>query len=1106
MRQPVAADRLRWCSCRTSRRIPNRILRVLVAAVVLAAVTGTTIHAQQTSDKAMALYTDSANFQNANAFDLAIDGWKRFLANHSDDPMAPQAAHYLGVCYMQKEDPNLVAASTAFELALRNKEYKLREESLANHGWCLYASAADEQPPNKKRLQRAMDSYATLRKENPRSRFLDRALFYSGEAAFLMEQPVEAIKFYDQLLAMPGANKSPLRCDAFYARGVAHENLQQFDKAIASYQQLLGSCKTAELVTDVHLRIGDMSILRKQFPDAAKSFAAAFQSTASPEDRSYALFRQAYALVQSGRPGDAASKYDQLLAEFPDSPYTAAATLASAQSAYRGGDIDQAADRFHRVLSQNNAVAATEAAHWLARVEISKGNSSQARQICQRQIDAGAEGNFSMSLRLDLAETLSMDPKTIRESMVSYEQAYHDFPNDPLAPRALYNAAFSALQAGEPKKALELALVFITKFPADTLAADVRFVAAESQLKTGQLGNAANTYKHLLAKTGKDNIQRPLWVLRAATTYNAAKKFDDTVAMLRAEMPLLKKPAQVAEAQLLLGQAHLQAGRASDASKAFDKSRRADANWARSDEAFLMVGQSLLTAGDKKGAVAAWNKLIAANPTARMADQARYKLAQLASSDGDFREAVTHYDQILKSANDPALIPYSLYGKGWSLIQLGQFDTALLALDQMLRDGDPHAVRNDAVLARGITLRNLNRLDEAKADLERYLATMPSGTNLGHALYELALIDQNRKKPDVAAQRLERLVNEVPDYPSMDKVLYELGWSQRESGDENAAIKSFTALIQRYKKTPLAAEAAYFVGQKHYADGNWKRAAEQFRIAAENSDDGDLSEKANYRLGWSHFKSQEYESAERAFQDQTKLRSAGKLALDAMMMVGECRFKRRQYKEALGAFAVARKQIQKNDDRSQTVRDPAERQVRELVLLHGGQSAAQLKQWQAAIGWYAELKKRFPATSYLPQTFYETGFAYQQSGDNSKALAAFSEVAGHYRNEIAARARFMMGEIHFGQHHYDDAIREFQQVMFGFNADKAPESIKNWQAKSGYEAGRCGELLWQQAKTAKSREKAKKIANNFFNYVIQSHPQHELAAKSRERLEALKQQ
>ncbi len=965
------------------------------------------------SEESMAAYADAANFQTNGAIDLAIDGWNKFLKEYPKHSMAAKAAHYLGVCQMQKENPDYVAATKAFDLALQDKQYDLREESLANHGWCLYASAGEGEQRDAARLKRAMESFRTLEKEFPNSEFLDRAIFYSGEAAYGLHQAGEAIDFYDRLLSMPKAKESPLRCDALYARGVAYEDLDQFEQAFASYRQLLSSCEKSELVTDVHQRIGDLMILRKDYDKAIESFAAAFDSTESEEDRSYALFRQAFSLVQANRPADAAQKYEQLLADYPDSQYAASAVLASAQSTYRSGDIDEAAKRFRKVLRQNNVQAATEAAHWIARIEISKGRHAEATAIVREQLDRGAEGQFATDLRLDLAEALSMNPQTVEESMVLFEKAYRDSPADELAPRALYNAAFSALQINQPKRALELALEFITKFPSDTLAPDIKFVAAEGQLLTGNAKDAADTYKNLLASTSKDNIQRPVWLLRAAATCNAAREFEDTISLLSDEMGSLPQPAQKSEAQMLIGQAYLMSGKASEAAKAFQASRKEDPKGARADEAFLLEGQAQLASQDKDSAVATWLQLIKANPKSRMADQARYKLAQVETTAGNVKQALTYYDEILKSKQDPGLRPYAQYGKGWALLQSQEYQAALVELDQMLNENKQHPLRNDATLARGITLRNLGKYDRAKTDLEIYLTIPPTGTNLGHALYELALIDQRAKAPGEAAKKLERLVREVPDYPSMDKVLYELGWSLQESGDDDAAVKHFAKLIAKYPETPLIGEASYFVGQKHYTAQEWDIAAKQFEIAAKNAGDPDLSEKAHYRLGWSQFKAKNYGEAEKAFADQAERHPDGKLSFDAVMMIGECRFKQSDFKKALAGYESARDLIRKNNDSSATIRDDAERQVRELVFLHGGQSAAQLKSWDVAIEWYDELRERFPASKYLPQVFYETGFAYQQQGDKANALKFFAEVADNYRNELAARARFMMGEIYF---------------------------------------------------------------------------------------------
>ena len=1054
-------------------------------------------------DKATSEYADAANFQTGGATDLAIDAWKNFLDRYPKHEKAPEAAHFLGVCYMQREKPDYPAASKAFARALQKKDYPLREESLVNHGWCLYASAGTGETRDTRRLRQAIEAFQTLRSENPKSRYLDRALFYIGEATYGLGKPAEAVKVYDQMLALPSIKDSPLRCDALYARGVAHEDLQQIDQAFHSYDQLISSCDREALVTDVHLRIGDLMVMQRKYDEAIESFGKAFESTEADEDRAYALFRQAYALVQVERPGEAAKRYEQLLAKYPESNYAGSAVLASAQSSYRNGDIDEAAKRFRQVLGQNNPEAATEAAHWLARIEIGRGKAGAAAKLARTQLDRGVDGKFAMDLRLDLAEALSLDPATVKESMRLFEKAYDEDPDHPLAARALYNAAFSALQIGDPERALKLSRVFLKRFPSDGLVPDVRFIAAEGLLASGNAKESASIYKTLLASTSKDNLQRSIWLLRAANAYNASGMAEETVRFLREEMSVLKSPSQRAEAHFLMAEAYRRSGQAAKAVSELAASRQADPSWARAGEAALLEGQVLLGLGKERQATDRWRKLIAADPDSRMSDQARYKLAQLASASGDYKRAIGLFDQIVKTQRDPGLVPYAQYGQGWALMQQGDYDPALKSLDAMLSKHKQHALRNDATLARGITLRNLGRLDQAKTELELYLAIPPEGTNLGHALYELALIDQQARLPGDAAKKLERLVKEVPDYPSMDKVLYELGWSLQENGDGDKAVQHFASLISRFPETSLVGEAAYFVAQKYYAAKDWKRAARQFDIAATKTEDPDLSEKSLYRLGWCHFKDGNYEASEKAFERQSDQHPEGSLGFDGRMMVGEARFKRGQFADALEVYEKVRQEIRRNDDNSKSLRDPMERQVRELVLLHGGQSAGQLKDWDKAIEWYEELRKRFPASTYLPQVFYELGFAHQQDGDQERALKFFREVADNYRNELAARARFMIGEIFFAGRQFDKAIPEFQRVMFGFGADKAPARIKNWQAKSGYEAGRCSELLAQAATTPAGRQKALNYAKDFYGYVAQQHPDHELADDSQERSERL---
>jgi TolA-binding protein len=1058
--------------------------------------------ADDVNEKAMAAYADAANFQTNGAIPLAIQAWQKYLKEYPNEPLVSKASHYLGVCFMQQAEPDYSAAAKAFERAIADAKSDLREESLVNLGWCHFAAAGDGETRDPGRLTSALNAFKTLIKEKPTSKYIDRALFYGGEAAYALGDAKEAVDFYDKLLALDASKESPLRCDALYARGIALEDLKRFDSAMASYRQLLEGCKDGDLALDAKVRLGDASILQKKYDEAIKWFSEV-ASTDSPE-RPYAILRQAFAMVQADRPADAAALYERLVTEFPSSPYAAVATLASAQTIYRAGDLDEAAKRFSRVLQQGDKAAATEAAHWLATIALRKGRPDAAVSVAEKQIASGVEGPYATTLKMDLAEALMLVGGQAEVAMKLFRDLYTQSPESPEAARALYNAAFAAMQLGKFQDSTQWAAEFVTKFPKDSLIADVRYIAAESKLMAGDSQAAADDYLKLVDDpVSKDKIQRPLWVMRGASALSLAGKADRAIELLGKNISTFAAPQQ-AEGLFMAGTLQLAAGRSKEAASAFEKSLAAEPNWPRADETRLQLGQAYLIGGDEAKAAAQWQEVIKSFPKSPRSDQARYRLAQASARANDYGKAVQRFDELLVSGLDPSLRPFALYGRSWNLMRADQAGEALKSLEQLAKDHPEHPLVGDAKLARGMCLRAMNKPDEAMTQLEQFLASDPQGINRGHALYEMALIDQSQNRAAKAAERLGQLAAAVPNYPGIDKVIYEWAWSLKESGNEDQAEVRFKDLIQRFPENPLVAEGHYFLGQRAYEKEMWADAADQYAKAYRLASDPDLKERAIYRRGWALYRASKFKESSETFATLVKDFPAGVFLADGLLMVGEGLFKLEQYPPALAAYEVARKRIIDNNESEASIKDSADRQIRELVFLHGGQCHSQMKRWVDAIDWFNELKTRFPSSTYLPQAQYEIAYALQQSGKDQEALAAYAKLAEDQRNEIGARARFMMGEIHFGRSDFINAIPEFQRVMYGYGAEQAPVEIKNWQAKSGFEAGRCSELMMQSVKTNEAKAKTAANAAQFFNYVIQKHPQHELAPKSQERVEVLK--
>ena len=1069
-----------------------------------AQIPSTTEKPEDSGEKALAIYTDAANFQKGGAYSIAIETWQQFLTEHPSHQLASSASYYLGVCYMQQSEPRFLDAANAFERTLLDPKFNLRIDALSNLAWCLYSHAMTTPDPDRSLLQKSLSILAQLRSESPTPTQLSQSFLYSGEISYQLGNLAEAVIFYDKSLQNQEP-ESPLWTDAMYGKGVALEESKQNKLAIETYSKLVELSKREPILADAEIRLGDLYITEKQFEDALKHFQAAAVLTKVANDRSYAIFREAFTLVQLEQYEQAGAKYNELLEQYPSSKLVTPAQLARAQSYYRLGKFDLAEVEFQKVLITEDTISATEATHWIARIKISQQRHSEAIELINRQLERGLEGDFAVSVQMDLAEAYAagITSEQKRLGKERFHQVFASSPQDRNAPKALFNAAVLAFQLKENQESLAYAEQFINAYPGDSMVSEIKYIKAEAERNLGDLSSATQSFAELISATTNDQPQRSQWLLRAASHWNEAGSPKYTIQWIVPEQKLFVDSEQLAEFLLLTGQAYIQDSAPDQAIERLREALVQSSNSLRRAEIRYTLGEALLASSNPDEALTLWKDLITTDPLSEASNRARYQIASIAREKNELEEAITLYKQITLTTQSSRLKNQARYAWAWSLIQDQQYQEALVALDPLLKNND-HTLYFDSLIASGIAQRGMSKPEEAIKTFEVALSIAEDNERRGNALFELSRVYAGNNQPKESASLLQAIVDEIPDYPDLETVLHELGWAYKDSLEGDKALNVFTEQLNRYPQSVHTASAAYYIGQQCYAKDDFNQAIKYFELARRNSKDPDLIERSLYRVGWSQFNQQKFDQAEASFKQLAEQFTEGALYLDALAMSGECLFRQQRYDQALVAFGVARETIRNRNETARKLLDPSERQVREIVFLHGGQAAAQQEKWKEAISWYNELRERFPATIYLAEVFYETGFAHQQVGNHPAALELLREVANNYRNESAARARFIMGEIHFADGHLDLAIPEFQRVMYGFNAENATNSIKNWQAKSGFEAGRCGEIVLSQANSPQAKQRAKDIAISFYQYVIDKHPNHDLVGQARERLEALK--
>lgn len=1045
------------------------------------------------SRRAIAYYSEAAGFQNKGAYELAIEQWKKLLDEFPEDPLASKGWHYMGICYTQLEEPNYAEAATAFGNALEDAALEVREESLINLAWCLFSqgrAAKSSSPEYRQGLEQARERLREFLRSYSTGSYVDQAYFYLGEIEYSLGEIDKSIPYYQKLLDTRALQKSSLRPGALYAIAVAYEEAKQDENAIKRFRQFLTEYPKNALAGEVSVRLSDILLKQGKTDEAAKLLAGVVQGEAGKMS-DYALLRLGYAASTQGKNEEAAEHYAELLKQFPNSKHASTAALSLGQCLYRSGQYDQALEKFSQVLPAKDAQAA-EAAHWMAITLQRQNKTSEALKIVREALEWGVDSPNSVSLQMDYADALYADPESLDKAREAYEKIVKEHPDDALAPRAAYNAAFAALQGGKLPEARQLAELFLNRYPQDPLRNDVSAIAAEVLLQQGEHATAATAYEKL-RRADPNNPAFDRWTLRLGTAHYLAGDYADAVKLLTSEAGRFKSSDQQAEAEFVLGASYLYLEKVAEAIAHLNASHQANTTWSNADEVLLMLAEAHERNKNNDAARKTLESLLQQYPNTLLKPQVEYKLAQLSAAMNQFDEAIRRYEGVVSNPDASSYHNFATYGIVWCLMQKEDYAQALERVQPLLAQGLRDSVGGEARLAEGVCLRKTGQEAQAIVALEEFLTTKPTGTSLANGLYELGLAYTQQGELSKATASFQRIVQEIPDYPARDKVLYEIAWNQQESGQVVEATETFEQLVDKFPNSEFRAEATYMLAQQQYETRDYSRAAETYTSVLAGTQDPELREKTQYKLGWSLFQQQRYPQAAKEFSEQAQAFATGSLAVDAKFMLAECSFKQEQYEAALPAYKEARQAVESSDN------SVASEQVKSLIYLHGAQCLRELARWQECEQWLNVVMKVYPKSPYLWTAIYELGYCKQKQEQPLEALKYYGQVVENNRNELGARARFMMGEVYFSQRDFQRAIEEFTRVAYGFGGDKAPDDIKNWQAKSAYEAARCYEMLANDLR-GDSQNKAIAGARKFYEDIVNEHAQHELAKQASSRL------
>ncbi len=1002
----------------------------------------------QQTDAATRQYAAAVALQNRAAYKLAADAWAEFIRQFKDDPRLAKAYYYLGICYYQ--EGQLDAALKSFQAVTAGfPNFEMAPSTQLYLGATQYAMARAGKP---ELFDAAAGTFQSLLTKYPQSEHRADALYYLGECLYARGRKDEAVRTYRQMLSKYPDHK--LAPDAAYALGVAEEESNQPDAAGKTYDAFLARFAQHRLAAEVTMRRGETLLAAGQSAEAGKRFAsAAAQPGFALAD--YATLRQGDVLLQMKRYDEAAALYAALPARFPQSQHAERAAVSAGKCFYLAGKYAEARRLLTPLVDRGGAVV-PEAAHWLAQTLLKEKQAEAALTVAEKALPQAGQSAFAAPLLMDRADAVYEIPQRRKEAIALYAAVAAKYPQDPAAPQALYLAGFTALEQGDHAAALGHATAFLSAHVDHRLTPDVLHVAAEANLQLGKFPEADALYRRLVEEFG-EHPDAELWKVRRVVSLHAQKKYRETIAAVQPVLKELRQPESVAEAHYLIGSSQAELKEYEAAIRSLTASLAAQPKWRQADETWLVLAHAYRQSGDLEKARAGLGRLIAEFPNSRFLDVARYRLGECLAASGDHAAAAAEYRQVLSKWPASPLAPHALHELGCAQLNRKDAAGAEAAFDSFLEKYPQHALLPRARYARAMARYQLGKHALAVEDLKAVLPAA-SAAEKSDARFLLGLCQVDLKQHDAAAATFRTLLDEDPKYSAADKARYQLAWALKLVGREADANRVFVELVNGHPESPLVAEAQHNVGEFAYKNKNYAAAARAYYAAVQRADGTPLGEKASHKLGWSYYHLGNHSNAQKTFAYQIKQYPDGPLAADAAFMEAECLFKQGMLAEALAAY--------------ERLKPLANKEYQALAFLHAGQAAAQMKDWGKSAQFLGKSTQQFPDAPTAPEAFYELAWAQQNLGKVPEAISLYEQVIAKTDREVAARAQFMIGELHFQAKNHAEAVKSFFKVAYGYSHPK-------WQADATYEAARCFEVLGQKAQAVKMyQELVEKFPNS----------------------------
>ena len=608
---------------------------------------------------------------------------------------------------------------------------------------------------------------------------------------------------------------------------------------------------------------GLVSLHKLDYANAEK----ALQQVSSPEG----LFYLGKTYLKSNRPYLAATTFDSLIQQYPNSDLQEETDFFIGDAFFLSKDYDGAMTKYQRfLLKYPDSPLKAAALYRIGSVQFQRKNFPEARASYQTVIDRFTRDDYAPLAQYGVAESY-LAAGMMREAMFGYSKVLNQFPGaSRIVPLAMYKQAWAQSQMGNYAQAVQTCRAFIAQYPNHELVKNVYLILGNSLLSLGQTAEAVTAWQRIVDVASGTEVAEEAMFLILQSQYDQ-KNYG---SILTSYQFLIRKlpPSQSkwrSLSYLYAADAYLQLNHVDEAQSIYEMILKVYPTEATAVYAQDGIAWCYTYRGEDARALDERKKLkdilAVANSTAVPVGRNELEIADSLFNQKLYDDAFPLYEKFATSYPNAPEAPTALLREGTSLYHLRYYSQAV---DTWLRLERTYPQSTEARDAQPQIADTLFRTGKYALSIQAYktmLAKYPDSPQAPMALLRIAHAAFNSREDAAALREATALIDRFPDAKESSDALDIM----EAVFDRSPALKfeaTLSAIVSSHPRTHVAAEAQFRLARRLYERKRYDRAAAEFQRFSVDYTDAPQLPRAQFMMAESLLQVGEFQAAISAYQ------------------------------------------------------------------------------------------------------------------------------------------------------------------------------------------------------------------------------------------------